>query len=229
MIENLLLRLSGLAAIASRSYLTEGHHQVLMSGLALLEVFRRFIWNYFRLENEHLNNCGQFRAVRDINIKPVDVPMDADPGFNGSNCGGGGGAGGGGDGDGRDGNATDAVEVGDEDLEAIVPKRYAPHLYRASMKRREQQQQQQQQQQQHSSSSNSSSSSSSSISSNNRSSNCFAAYAASAAAAAAPAAVAAADDGAGLEKTRNRFQNSSSNRMLRRLVLPICQWLTHFS
>ena len=33
---------------------------------------RRFVWNFFRLENEHLNNCGQFRAVRDISIAPID-------------------------------------------------------------------------------------------------------------------------------------------------------------
>uniref|UniRef100_A0A0M3HQB1 Xenotropic and polytropic retrovirus receptor 1 n=2 Tax=Ascaris TaxID=6251 RepID=A0A0M3HQB1_ASCLU len=38
---------------------------------APLEIFRRFIWNYFRLENEHVNNCGQFRAVRDISVKPI--------------------------------------------------------------------------------------------------------------------------------------------------------------
>ncbi|XP_044731656.1 xenotropic and polytropic retrovirus receptor 1 homolog isoform X3 [Chrysoperla carnea] len=40
--------------------------------LAILEVFRRFVWNFFRLENEHLNNCGKFRAVRDISVAPVD-------------------------------------------------------------------------------------------------------------------------------------------------------------
>jgi len=34
--------------------------------------FRRFVWNFFRLENEHLNNCGQFRAVRDISIAPMN-------------------------------------------------------------------------------------------------------------------------------------------------------------
>lgn len=39
---------------------------------APLEVFRRFVWNFFRLENEHLNNCGKFRAVRDISIAPID-------------------------------------------------------------------------------------------------------------------------------------------------------------
>ncbi|CDW59643.1 Xenotropic and polytropic retrovirus receptor 1 [Trichuris trichiura] len=44
---------------------------VLISITAPLECIRRFIWNYFRLENEHLNNCGQFRAVRDISLKPI--------------------------------------------------------------------------------------------------------------------------------------------------------------
>jgi hypothetical protein len=39
--------------------------------IAPLEVFRRFIWNFLRLENEHVNNCGQFRAVRDISVKPI--------------------------------------------------------------------------------------------------------------------------------------------------------------
>lgn len=33
---------------------------------------RRFVWNFFRLENEHLNNCGKFRAVRDISVAPAD-------------------------------------------------------------------------------------------------------------------------------------------------------------
>ncbi|KAJ8299891.1 hypothetical protein KUTeg_021410 [Tegillarca granosa] len=48
------------------------HGEALKTLLASLEVFRRFVWNFFRLENEHLNNCGQFRAVRDISIAPID-------------------------------------------------------------------------------------------------------------------------------------------------------------
>ncbi|CAG2191037.1 PHO1 [Mytilus edulis] len=48
------------------------HKEVLVTLLASLELFRRFVWNFFRLENEHLNNCGQFRAVRDISIAPID-------------------------------------------------------------------------------------------------------------------------------------------------------------
>ncbi|KAJ6639068.1 Xenotropic and polytropic retrovirus receptor 1 [Pseudolycoriella hygida] len=45
---------------------------LMTSIVAPLEVFRRFVWNFFRLENEHLNNCGKFRAVRDISIAPID-------------------------------------------------------------------------------------------------------------------------------------------------------------
>lgn len=46
-----------------------------VSMLAPLEMFRRFVWNCIRLENEQLNNCGLFRAVRDIPIEVV-APID---------------------------------------------------------------------------------------------------------------------------------------------------------
>ncbi|XP_028178066.1 xenotropic and polytropic retrovirus receptor 1 [Ostrinia furnacalis] len=52
--------------------------ETMISILAPLEVFRRFIWNFFRLENEHLNNCGKFRAVRDISVAPLDSSDQAD-------------------------------------------------------------------------------------------------------------------------------------------------------
>lgn len=47
-------------------------NDLMTSVLSPLEVFRRFVWNFFRLENEHLNNCGKFRAVRDISVAPLD-------------------------------------------------------------------------------------------------------------------------------------------------------------
>ena len=31
-------------------------------------MIRRFIWNFFRLENEHLNNTGEFRVMRNIRV-----------------------------------------------------------------------------------------------------------------------------------------------------------------
>lgn len=36
-----------------------------MFGLALLELGRRFIWNFFRVENEYVNDCMQFHAIRE--------------------------------------------------------------------------------------------------------------------------------------------------------------------
>lgn len=34
--------------------------------IGLGEVFRRFIWNFFRVENEHMTNVDHFRAARDV-------------------------------------------------------------------------------------------------------------------------------------------------------------------
>jgi hypothetical protein len=36
------------------------------------ELFRRFIWNVFRLENEHLNNVEGYRIVHDVPL-PFEV------------------------------------------------------------------------------------------------------------------------------------------------------------
>ncbi|XP_052868555.1 xenotropic and polytropic retrovirus receptor 1 isoform X1 [Anopheles cruzii] len=70
-IEDLVLRFAWILAYGlSESGLVSG--DLMTSILAPLEVFRRFVWNFFRLENEHLNNCGKFRAVRDISIAPID-------------------------------------------------------------------------------------------------------------------------------------------------------------
>jgi len=49
------------------------YNELFVSVFAILEVVRRFIWNFFRLENEHINNCGKFRAVRDISVAPIDA------------------------------------------------------------------------------------------------------------------------------------------------------------
>ena len=50
--------------------------EILAFPVAILEVFRRFVWNFFRLENEHLNNCGEFRVVRDISLKPLQLEVE---------------------------------------------------------------------------------------------------------------------------------------------------------
>lgn len=75
-IEDVLLRFKWVVAVILVGQ-NIVHTEIVSSIMASLEVFRRFIWNFFRLENEHLNNCGQFRAVRDISIAPIDADDQA--------------------------------------------------------------------------------------------------------------------------------------------------------
>ena len=56
-VEDFLLRFSWAFKLALTN-LGHLHGDLLTSILSPLEVFRRFVWNFFRLENEHLNNCG---------------------------------------------------------------------------------------------------------------------------------------------------------------------------
>lgn len=44
--------------------------------LASLEVIRRGHWNYYRLENEHLNNVGKFRAVKTVPLPFRETDSD---------------------------------------------------------------------------------------------------------------------------------------------------------
>nr|DAD31329.1 TPA_asm: hypothetical protein HUJ06_010180 [Nelumbo nucifera] len=49
------------------------HRTAVTAIVACLEILRRGIWNFFRLENEHLNNVGKFRA-----FKSVPLPFSYD-------------------------------------------------------------------------------------------------------------------------------------------------------
>ncbi|KAG5023674.1 hypothetical protein JHK82_019575 [Glycine max] len=42
------------------------HRQAMVSIVANLEIIRRGIWNFFRIENEHLNNVGKYRAFKSV-------------------------------------------------------------------------------------------------------------------------------------------------------------------
>nr|CAH7755494.1 unnamed protein product [Callosobruchus chinensis] len=71
-LEDFVLRF-GWAFLISMTEMGYALENNMITILAPLEVFRRFMWNFFRLENEHLNNCGKFRAVRDISVAPLDT------------------------------------------------------------------------------------------------------------------------------------------------------------
>ena len=73
-VEDLVLRFSWAIQLVLTDVLGLGdYNELIISVFAVLEVVRRFIWNFFRLENEHINNCGKFRAVRDISVAPIDA------------------------------------------------------------------------------------------------------------------------------------------------------------
>ncbi|XP_027213471.1 solute carrier family 53 member 1 isoform X1 [Penaeus vannamei] len=75
-VEDFILRFSWTFSL-TLTELKIANSEIIVSILAPLEVFRRFIWNFFRLENEHINNCGKFRAVRDISVIPMDASDQA--------------------------------------------------------------------------------------------------------------------------------------------------------
>ncbi|KAF9626050.1 hypothetical protein IFM89_030718 [Coptis chinensis] len=60
---NLVLRLAWLQTVLHSSF-GSIDYRVTELFLAALEVVRRGQWNFYRLENEHLNNAGKFRAVK---------------------------------------------------------------------------------------------------------------------------------------------------------------------
>ncbi|XP_075157384.1 solute carrier family 53 member 1-like [Haematobia irritans] len=70
-VENLILRFFWVISMfMTVRWSVSGYIMDTLAGI--MEIFRRYLWNYIRLENEHLFNVGQFRAVRDIFIGPIE-------------------------------------------------------------------------------------------------------------------------------------------------------------
>ncbi|KAG5010935.1 phosphate transporter PHO1 homolog 3-like [Glycine soja] len=65
MVLNVLLRFAWLQTILNLNF-SSLHRQAMVSIVANLEIIRRGIWNFFRIENEHLNNVGKYRAFKSV-------------------------------------------------------------------------------------------------------------------------------------------------------------------
>ncbi|KAM7268614.1 hypothetical protein ACFE04_010780 [Oxalis oulophora] len=70
---NVVLRLAWMQSVLGISKFRGLHTQALAAIVACLEIIRRGIWNFFRLENEHLNNVGKYRVY-----KSVPLPFNYD-------------------------------------------------------------------------------------------------------------------------------------------------------
>ncbi|KAI7731336.1 hypothetical protein M8C21_011221, partial [Ambrosia artemisiifolia] len=66
MVLNVVLRLAWMQTVLDFQEASFLHRNALTAIVASLEIIRRGIWNFFRLENEHLNNVGKFRAVKSV-------------------------------------------------------------------------------------------------------------------------------------------------------------------
>ncbi|KAL1215323.1 Phosphate transporter PHO1-like protein [Cardamine amara subsp. amara] len=76
MILNVLLRFAWLQTVLDFEF-KSFHRQTTIAVVASLEIIRRGMWNFFRLENEHLNNVGKFRAFKSVPL-PFNYNEDDD-------------------------------------------------------------------------------------------------------------------------------------------------------
>ncbi|KAL1224819.1 Phosphate transporter PHO1 [Cardamine amara subsp. amara] len=72
---NLVLRVAWIETVV-RFRVSPVQSHLLDFLLASLEVIRRGHWNFYRVENEHLNNVGHFRAVKTVPLPFRDMDSD---------------------------------------------------------------------------------------------------------------------------------------------------------
>ncbi|KAK3155520.1 hypothetical protein QOZ80_2BG0204260 [Eleusine coracana subsp. coracana] len=75
MMLNLGLRLAWTQSVM-KLHMTKAESRLLDFSLASLEIIRRGHWNFYRLENEHLNNAGKFRAVKTVPLPFRELETD---------------------------------------------------------------------------------------------------------------------------------------------------------
>ncbi|KAG4909085.1 hypothetical protein AAZX31_20G029700 [Glycine max] len=76
MVLNVLLRFAWLQTVLNFKF-SFLHKQALTTIVACLEIIRRGIWNFFRVENEHLTNVGKYRAFKSVPL-PFNYEEDED-------------------------------------------------------------------------------------------------------------------------------------------------------
>ncbi|KAJ6689965.1 hypothetical protein OIU85_006269 [Salix viminalis] len=76
MVMNVLLRFAWLQTVLDFRF-SSLHKETTIAIVASLEIIRRGMWNFFRLENEHLNNVGKYRAFKSVPL-PFNYIEDDD-------------------------------------------------------------------------------------------------------------------------------------------------------
>ncbi len=63
---DIILRCAWILTISPESLGFRFDTDLVVFVVGVLEITRRFLWNFFRMENEQATNCGNFRAVKDV-------------------------------------------------------------------------------------------------------------------------------------------------------------------
>ncbi|XP_024625508.1 phosphate transporter PHO1 homolog 9 isoform X3 [Medicago truncatula] len=77
MVLNVILRLAWMQSVLGIKEAPFLHRTALTALVACLEIIRRGIWNFLRLENEHFNNVGNYRAFKSVPL-PFNYQVDDD-------------------------------------------------------------------------------------------------------------------------------------------------------
>lgn len=75
---NLILRFSWTLSLSIGIIEDFRRKEMVIFVVGFLEMFRRAIWNFFRVEKEHVNNCGIFRAVEEYKLPFETSPSKYD-------------------------------------------------------------------------------------------------------------------------------------------------------
>ncbi|XP_073268257.1 phosphate transporter PHO1 homolog 3 isoform X2 [Populus alba] len=75
MVLNILLKFAWLQTVLNFR-VTSLNKETVITLVASLEIIRRGMWNFFRLENEHLNNVGKYRAFKSVPLPFNNVEDD---------------------------------------------------------------------------------------------------------------------------------------------------------
>ena len=73
---NFILRLSWTISLSTVAFEVTERKEIIMLVVGLLEMLRRAIWNFFRVEKEHIINCGIFKAVEEYELPFDDLKKD---------------------------------------------------------------------------------------------------------------------------------------------------------
>jgi hypothetical protein len=75
---NLFLRFTWVVLLAPNHWDWLAHANVVVYVLAVLEVCRRSVWVLLRMENEHSNNVGNYRATKELPMPFEILKRDSD-------------------------------------------------------------------------------------------------------------------------------------------------------